>query len=301
MNTDNPVLLSEPTKVPLTGNRDVTIDPGSPWPSPYRGSKYSLIHSNKFSQFVLQWQYDDLQIYLEPPDGLVNAMQSVGKSNGSGTGSFRITAGREVLTKVHVDHYVNSSDAPTDSGWAQVYLGKLQGELPFTDVDINPDTVPSKEVRVWEGLPFHHGETWAVSVYDKLVWKWQGYRFESPFEHPEIVSQYAKYRRTPGRLYINENGRIWVNVPRDGIPEGRREEVINMFSDWHGNASKLGKDSIQRLVNRRLKATGGGDTSKGHLPIYIGHVSDFDDGLVPRPVVDDPKYFVDAGREREDT
>lgn len=299
MSSDTPVVRQESTKVPLTGGRDVTIDPGSPWPSSYRGSKYSLVHSHRFGQFVLQWQYNDLQIYLEPPAGLVESMRSVGKSNGSGSGSFRITAGREVLTKVNVDHYVNADAAPTDSGWSLVYLGKLRGGLPFTDVYIDPESDPTREICIWEGLPFNHGETWVVDVYDSLLWKWQGYQFESAFDHPEIIDKYAEYRNTPGRLYINEFGHIWVNIPREGIPESRRAEVIQLFSDWRERAKTEGKDSVRRLVNRRLVATGGGDPTRGHLPIHIGHISEFDDGLVPRPVVDDPKYFVDAGRERD--
>jgi hypothetical protein len=37
------------------------------------------------------------------------------------------------------------------------------------------------------------------------------------------------------------------------------------------------------------------DPAEGHLPIHMDHLTDFDDGVVPRPVVEDESYFVKVG------
>ena len=288
------------TTVPLRGGEEVTIEPQYPWPSAYRGSKYSILHSRKHSQRVMAWQYDDLQIYVEPPEDLVRAMKQVGKSNGDGTGSIRITAAGEVLTKVKAENYEHSSLAPASGGWVPVYLGQLNGDIGFTDIDIQPDLPSNPPIQVWEGLPWHHGERWAVGVDNKLIWKWQGYRFYSAFDHSELIQRYREYRDTPGRLYVNEYGHIWANIPPGGVPSDRREEVNSVFEQWRRRAQANDKTSVLRLVNRRLKSTGGGDSSQGHLPIHLGHISDFDDGVFPRTVVDDTSYFGACGRERDD-
>lgn len=290
-------LVEEPTTVPLHTGEDVVVEPGYPWPSAYRGSKYSILHSHKHNQYVLAWQYDDLQIYLEPPEELVRAMKNVGKSTGSGTGSLRVTAGLEVLTKVKARGYPHSELAPVSKGWVPVYLGKLEdGDLGFTDV--NNGVPPSEPPTVWEGLPFHHGETWAVSVYQDLIWKKQEFRFESAFDHPEIIERYSRYRHQPGRLYINENGCVWANVPTQGVPDERRDEITDMFQSWRQQAKADNKTSILRLVRRRLQATGDGDPSKGQLPVYLGQLSAFDGGSIPRAVVNNNSYFVGESRER---
>lgn len=293
-------LRSEETSVPIQDGEDVTIDPEYPWPSAYRGSKYSIVSSRKFGKRVLAWRYDDLQVYVELPRGLHRALKSVGKSGGEGTGSIRITAGGEVLTKVHADDYKHTSMAPVSQGWIPVYLGRLDGYLEFDDIDPRPTAPTDPPIAVWEGLPWHHGERWTVGVDGRIVWKWNGYRFESAFEHPELVDLYRRYRSQPGRLYINEYGHVWANLPPKGVPSDRREEVNDVFTRWQRDAQRNGKQGIQRLVTRRLMSTGGGDPARGDLPVHLGHISDFDGGVIPRPVVDDTSYFVSCGREQED-
>jgi len=289
------------TQVPLRGDEDVTIGPEDPWPSAYRGSKYSLVQSRKHNKLVMAWQYDDVTLYLERPSNLEEAMRSVGKSDGNATGSFRVTAGKEVLTKVQAKHYEHTELAPVDQGWVPVYLGQLEGDLGFTGIEIDPPLSKNGSVAVWEGLPFNHGETWAVSVNDVLIWKRQGYRrgyrFTSAFDHSELIDRYKKYRTIPGRLYINEYGHVWGNVPTDEVPRDRRDTIQQMYRDWKKKSERENKTDILRLVRRRLKATGGGDPSEGHLPVYFGHISQFDDGKIPRPIVDDTHYFVDEGRD----
>jgi hypothetical protein len=288
-------VTAESTKVPITGGRSVEVAPKQPWPSAYRGSTYSLVTNDDFgADIVLKWEQLDLQIYADPPAGLHDAMQSAGKRNG--LGSVRITARGEVITKVHADNYPHLDRAPVSDGWVPVYLGTLSGELDFGTVDVDP-TPPKDGVRVWTGFPFNHGERWSVSYDDKLIWKWRDYRFESAFDHDELIDTYYEYRPTPGRLYVTEYGHVWANVPNDDVATGGEAEVQNAISDWRQTAEANGNSSTLRLVNRRLVATSqSDDPADGHLPIHLGHLQNFDGGVVPRPVVDDEDYYLEVGQ-----
>lgn len=284
-------IVRRAASVPIDGGEDVWITPGNPWPSAYRGSKYSVVESRKADRDkILKWEHRDLQAYAELPDGLVETMQSVGKSLATGKGSVRVTAGGEVLTKVYADSYPNSNRAPHADGWIPVYLGTLNGDMGFTKLNNDPVLDPP---TIWDGLPFNHGETWAVGIDDRLIWKHGGFRFYSAFDHPELIDMYEQYRKIAGRLYINEHGHIWINVPTEGVPDDRRGEILEMFNEWKDRVEQDGDDAKLRLVTQRLKATSpDNDPMNGHMPIYIGHLDDFDGGVIPRPVVTDPGYFV---------
>lgn len=288
------VLTNDATSVPIANGQDVEITPGKPWPSTYRGSRYSIVDSKNHGT-VLEWRYEDLVVHAEPPSGLVDRLKTLGKSRGSGRGSIRITAGGEVLTKIHSSLYTYRDQAPVESGWIPVYLGRLDGDLGF-DIDLDPDGIQG-DLDVWGGFPFNHGETWAVCYNSKLIWKWEDYRFESAFDHPELVAAYEDYRNPAGRLYINEFGHVIINVPRKEIAPGQREKVRSVFSDWKASAERRGDTAALRLVNRRLKVTGGDNPREGHLPLYLGHLTEFDDGLVPKPVADDEGYYLAASRD----
>jgi hypothetical protein len=286
------------TSVPIADGESVTISPKQPWPSAYRGSQYSLVSNDDFdSDAVLKWNQRDLEIFAEQPTGLWRIMTIVGKEGG--LGSFRVTAGGEVITKVKAEEYSNIDEAPVSDGWVPVYLGKLSGEINFDSVSTNPSP-PMNGVNVWTGLPFNHGERWAVSHDNKLVWKWRDYRFESAFDHSDIIDKYAEYRPNPGRLYITEHGHIWINVPTDDLLPDKRDEIQHAVSQWRQEAKSNDDTSTLRLVNRRLTATSStDDPADGHIPIHIGQLSQFDDGLVPRPVVDDEAYYLEVGQYEE--
>ena len=284
-------ISNEATKVPLEGGDEVLIAPGQPWPSTYRGSKYSLVESRRHGE-VVRWQYKDLNAQVYPPEGLVDAFQDIGKDQGTGKGSFRVTAGGEILTKVNAEDYSNIAEAPVSTGWIPVYVGKLEGNLGFDQISLRPSLESTDDIRIWTGFSFNHGERWSVSHTGSLIWSWQDYKFESAFEHPEIVEKYERYRQKGGRLYINEYGHIFVNAPRSEIPSEAVDKVLEVFQSWKGKADRNNKTAEKRLVNRRLKVTSeDNDPQNGHLPLYIGHLTQFDDGLVPRPVVTDPSYY----------
>jgi hypothetical protein len=289
-------LVGDGTRVPIDDGADVDVFPGMPWPSAYRGSRYSVKHaSGGDREFVLVWQYDDLGVQLDPPEGLVEMLRDVGKSNGAGTGSIRITAGREVLTKVHTDNYRGEEDTPVSDGWAPVYLGRLYGELPFAGIDIDPDPGEVDSVQVWDGLPFNHGERWALGYNGKLVWKWRDYRFQSAFDHSELAAAYQRFRPGGGRLYINENGHVFGNVPQHELSGALEQEVAEAFAAWNERTRAAGDAAARRLVTRRLERTGDGNPAEGHLPVHLGHLDQFDDGYLPQPVVTDPAYYKHVG------
>lgn len=290
-----------PTRVPIEGGHDVTLEAGKPWPSAYRGSKYSLVESkDRNRDHVVRWQHKELPAFSNPPTGLLDAMQTVGKSDSTGLGSFRITADGEILTKVNADSYKHSDQAPHSDRWIAVYVGQLHGLLAFERINTNP-TIGTSEVQMWDGFTFNHGERWAVSVNDNLIWKRPGYRFESAFDHEELIERYKKYRSTAGRLYINEYGHIWINAPRSEIPAEQEPEIESMVDQWYEQVERQDDTTAQRLVTRRLKMTSpDDDPENGHLPVYIGDLSQFDDGVIPRPVVTDESYFVDASHDPTD-
>lgn len=284
-------VVNTSTEVPIDGGRDVTLKPGQPWPSTFRGSKYSLVDSRKRDRDrIVRWEYRGLSAHCYPPKGLEDAMKSAGKSLGTGKGSFRVTAGGEVLTKVLAEQYPHRSAAPHANGWIPVYLGLLRDDVGFDKLNNDPE--PPQTVSIWDGLPFSHGETWAVAGGRKLIWKRGGFRFESAFDHPEIVELYNDYRKICDQLYLTEFGHVWANAPADKIPENRRTQVLDLFERWQESAKASGNDAGLRLVTQRLKAMSpDGDSRNGHMPLHLGHLSQFDDGLIPRPVVTDSTYF----------
>jgi hypothetical protein len=264
-----------------------------PWPSAYRGSEYSVVDSRSYG-YVLKWSYRGImQSMTEIPGGLKKALEDVGKA--LSRGSVRITSQREVLTKVAADKYSESDEAHANDGYIPVYLGKLEGK-PYWKVNNYPDSLSDPdEVSVWTGFPFKHGETWSACYDDSLRWKWQDYQFESAFDHPELVEKYKSIRPRGGRIYINEAGYVWGNLNREKVPRGKRQEVAEAVKEWEKNGSEAEK----RLVKTRLEETESESASDGLLPVYLGHLSQFDGGLVPKPVVEDKGYFIDTSMETE--
>lgn len=294
---NNTARLEEaPTTVPIAGGKEVAIDPGKPWPSPYRGSTYSIVHSQKFNQLVMRWQHrHEIQAYNEPPAGLVEALGELGKTVGRGSGQFRITASREILTKIHASEYVHADEAPFAKGYIPVYVGKLVGTIEFLEFDINPSPPAPGTANIWDGLSFTHGERWSVSPDGCLKWKWQGFEFESAFDHPELVAAYLAYRPTGGRIYINEFGHVWGNFSYRHAPDVKKVQLNRKFKNWLRTAT----NGQKRLVQRRLLYTKSQGEVDGLLPIHLGHLGSFDNGVVPKPVVEDPTYYMVVSEEND--
>lgn len=285
-------LQQSTTEVPVDGGRQLTVPPGSPWPSAYRGSEYSIVSLRSHGDAV-QWSHmGDIQAVQEIPDGLKDALDDLGKSGGYG--SFKLTASGEVLTKVPANEYNKVGEAPANRGHIPVYVGQIEGTFDFQEFSNDPTPRPTEEeMSVWTGLPFNHGESWSVCTDDTIRWNWQDYYFESAFEHPELVEAYKRLRPVGGVIYINEHGHVWGNVDRNEVPSGERECVVNAFREWQQSAT----NAERRLVTRRLKRTESDAVPDGLLPVYLGHLNQFDDGVVPKPIVDDKNYFNDTAMD----
>lgn len=285
-------LTAEPTEVPVAANRQVTVTPADPWPSAYRGSRYSVVSSQSYGT-ALRWSHrGEIQALRSVPDGLHEMLRDVGKPDGYG--SIRLTATGEVLTKVPAEAYDQVGAAEVNSGFIPVYLGQLGGTFDFTDFSNDPDRLASQSaICVWTGLPFHHGESWSVCSDNVLRWRWQDYQFESVFDHDELVDKYTRFRPEGGQLYINEHGHVWGNVNRRTVPAEMNSEVMEAYRTWERTADP----AAQRLVTRRIQHTESADAPDGLLPTYLGHLSQFDDGVAPKPIVSDKRYFTTTSRD----
>jgi hypothetical protein len=292
--TSEASLRRKKTTVPVVGGEQATVEPGDFWPSSYRGSRYSLVDSQKHGT-VVKWSHmGAIQAMTYLPEGLQRALRDFGKIEGKG--SFRVTASGEVLTKIHSDNYRGNDDFDLQ-GFVPVYVGQIEGDFDFEDFSNDPETSSDvSDLRVWSGLPFNHGERWSVTTKDKLVWRWEDFNFESAFEHPGLAKRYKSLRPEGGRIYINEHGHVWGNVDRETVPSSLRDEVMEAFNTWKRSASNAEK----RLVQRRLERTKDDGAENGLLPMHIGHLSQFDEGLVPKPVVTHDQYFENTARERDE-
>jgi hypothetical protein len=71
--------------------------------------------------------------------------------------------------------------------------------------------------------------------------------------------------------------------------------VMEAYQNWREAAGP----AAQRLVTRRLQHTESEDAPDGLLPVYLGHLSQFDQGVAPKPIVSDQRYFVAAARDAD--
>jgi len=287
-----------PSAVRAYNDMVVTIESAQPWPGVYRGSKYSIVQRN--GDAGLKLNHRDVQLSGSIPTGLHQGLQEVGKSNGSGLGSIRITANRDILTKVNSENYPNVDQALVSEGWIPVYLGKLSGGIDFDGIDNDPDPSTVDPPCVWEGLPFRHGERWTVTANGVLEWRISvlgQFNFPSSYQHAGLVQTYKSMRAHGGRLRVNEHGHVWMELPNQRIQN--TNELSQTLQEWYHQAREAERNQLLNLIHRRLKATGGGNPEDGLFPIYLGHVSQFDSGNMPEPVITDKSYYEAASRHED--
>jgi len=148
----------------------VTVTPTDPCLSTYRGSRYSIITSQPHGT-TLRWSHrSEIQAFQRVPDGLHEPLREVGKPDGYG--SARLTARAEVVIKVTAGSYDQVGAAEVSSEYIPVYLGQIGGAFDFSDFSNNLDLLTTQSaIRVWTGLPFHHGEAWSVCSDGVLHWR----------------------------------------------------------------------------------------------------------------------------------
>lgn len=274
----------------------MTIEPDQPWPGVYRGSKYSLLSDGLDTELAVT--HKGLRIPGEAPDGILKALQAVGKSDGTGLGTFRVTAGGHVLTKVRHDRYPHLEEARIETGWVPVYLGILSGQIEFPGFDNDPDNKP----MLWPGVCFQHGECWSVTTRGTIEWRHRynhQFRFPSNDRRTELVSAYQRVRKHGGRLRINEHGHVWMEAPHKVVQ--RYEKLYSGIQSWLQEMERDGRNNLLSLIYRRLERTGGGDPSQGNFPLYVGHISEYDDGTIPVPYLNDPSYYEISAEEPDES
>jgi hypothetical protein len=288
-----PIVRPVPTEVQTAKNLSVEIESGQPWPGVYRGSKYSLVKGA--DGYRLYTSDHRLDISGQVPQNLPELLTNLNKSGGKGTGSFLITAKGDVITKINSDNYEKADDYYVSEGWIPVYVGKLDGDIGFVGLENDP----SDPSIVWEGLCFSHGERWSLSYEEGIEWRYKDFHFKSVNDHEELVSALRKARPKGGRFRVNEHGHIWVEVPRDSPRRGGKFE--KGIKEWFEKARDSNQERLLNVIHLRLEATGGGDPDEGTLPIYAGHVSNYDAGNPPVPYINDRKYYKEVTREEKDS
>lgn len=280
-----------PTTVRTYGDLVVSIESGKPWPGVYRGSKYSLRRNG--SDVGLYLNHSRLKLEGTVPAGLVETLRELGKSGGTGLGSIKVTANRDVLTKIHANNYPAVDEAYVDDGWIPVYVGKLAGAIEFPGVDNDPDEGALDPPCVWEGLPFNHGERWSMPFEGGPEWRIkmsQSFQFPSTYDHTDLERTYRSFRPNGGRFRINEHGHVWMELPNQRVQQSSL--LTDKLETWYEKAQNQGRNQLLQLIHRRLEATGDGNPEQGLFPIYIGHISDYDRGDIPTPIINDETYYV---------
>tara|TARA_B100000029_G_C17553414_1_gene950896 strand:- start:1117 stop:2016 length:900 start_codon:yes stop_codon:yes gene_type:complete len=275
-----------PTKVPSAGGIEQLVDPGDPWPAPYRGSKYSvrrLARSGERTQYRLVWARQDKLVHTKVPKGLISALR-VSRPNLSG--SIRITSHGEVLCKRLDDR---------TGLWNPFYLGKLEaGELEFDGFDLDPSDLSL--AQFWRGFHFKHGETWSVwsrpGNNDYLYWSKQGMYFRSTNRYPELCQRLRSIRPRGGRIYITEHGHIWFNLTDKGTSPQFRTKIAEIArKDVELFRSDSSWDTLIDSISERISAT-------KCRPLYLGRMSDF--GKPPRTYFEGITFSEGTRNEDED-
>lgn len=248
------------------------LNPGDPWPLPYRGSRYSV--RNNGSGQVLCWKTPMSGARITCTNASKEIIETIKDGKRGALGSFRITPHREVITKYHDD----------DTGkWPPIYLGKIEGLFEFGGFDLNPTLETG---MLWTGLMFNHGEPFSVwsrqGADDCLHWKFLGIHFRTVEAYPKFCRLYREIRPRGGRLYITECGHIWMNVPTlIDLDVGNRWRQKIKDSLEEARESFETNDILLSATHDRVVTT-------KTYPIYVGRVEDYGMTAPPRT------YFKDA-------
>jgi hypothetical protein len=251
------------TEVPGVDENLTTVSPGDVWPLPHRGSRYTIREIE--GKLRVCWARMDVVHPSEKlPSRLLKAMREHKRDR---RGRFVLTPCREVIARREAQPEV----------WESVYLGRMGGVLSFPGFDLDPQTIDTG--NLWTGLHFTHGEVFAVwnrdGNDDYLYWSGQGIYFRSIQRYPELCAKVRNIRPRCGRIYITENGHIWMNLPRSEVSYEFGPEFSRLLSEDRQRFSDPQYDILLRSVYERVRAT-------GCYPVYVGRISDFDSGEPPR-------------------
>lgn len=254
-------LIEAPVTIPSSDGKLVTIEPGEPWPLPYRGSRYSITRAG--DHLRMSWSRMDIIHYSDSiPNRLINSMI---RHKRDSRGSFRITPHREVITKLIEDGYTTTP----------LFLGKIEGDFTFSGFNLNPGKLETG--RFWTGLNFMHGEEFAVwnreRNNDYLYWEKRGSKFRSIERYPELCAKVREIRPKAGRIYITEFGHIWMNLEMGGASAQWSSTITSRLRE--DLETLKNNDILLRTIKLRIDET-------GTMPLYLGKIQEFDSGLPPR-------------------
>lgn len=256
-------ILSQPTDVPVVDEKLVTVSPGDVWPLPHRGSRYTVKKVDgglKVCWTRLDVKHDASSL----PKDLIKAM---GTHRGDQRGRFMVTPHGEVIARREI----------RDGVWQSVYLGILDGVLDFPGFELDPSGL--KTGNLWPGLHFIHGEVFAVwnraGNQDYLYWTGRGLYFRTIERYPDICAEVRRIRPRCGRIYITENGHIWMNLPGSEVSRSFQAGFFKLLAEDKKRLSDGKHDILLRSTYDRYSAT-------NCYPVYLGRMSDFDSGNAPR-------------------
>ncbi len=256
-------ILDESTDVPAVDEKVVTVNPGDLWPLPNRGSRYTIKGID--GRPMVCWTRLDVKHEASRlPSGLLRAM---GKYRGDRRGRFVVTPYGEVIARREIK----------DGVWRSVYVGKLDGVLGFPGFELDPSGL--KTGNLWPGLHFIHGEGFAVwnraGNQDYLYWTRRGRYFRTIEKYPDICAEVRRIRPRCGRIYVTENGYIWMNLPSGEVSKSFQAEFHALLTEDKKVLTDGKHDILLRSIHNRVKAT-------NCLPVYLGKMPGFDSGCAPR-------------------
>lgn len=270
-------------KVIGADGKEIKLSPGDYWPLPYRGAKFTV--KTIENHLCVNWtRYDQILSTSSSdfPGELILALRSIGKCSGS----FVITAHKEILTKIQDD----------SENWVPYYVGIYDDSIEFKNLDLNPNDL--EKGMYWTGLTFKSGETWHVSprgVGYQLMWRKKGITFGSISIYPKLFRAYLDIRSVGGRLYFTPSGHIWMNLKDSEVSAKYAEEFQDKQQRQLNRLKDEGNHVPLRLINMRVAGI------HGYRPIYLGHVTEFDDGRPPITSFSSNYYgFGDGGEGKSD-
>jgi len=210
---------------------------GEKYDGVYRGTGYSLNYKKEV-WWRRDWEHLKHMIEFSDEDILDKILDL--KPQG---GSFKITEGREVLTKKYDDE---------EKEYIPIYVGKFNGEIEFEDFDWDPDDIDKGSL--WPAP--YDGSTFSVNDKNDLKVNIGGVKTSAIEGHEELTKKVLKFKNKGGRFKINENGKILTLLYEAPYPEKIQKQIENL-SDEEKNLIDIRSDSsIDEMV-----------------PIYIGEFS----------------------------
>jgi len=279
---DEKTTVIGPSKLPGLRNK-VELKPGDPWNVPYRGSKYTIT-SLKDDKNV-SWSRTGIKCNCTniSKDFIDKIMRYK-----NGLGSFLITPHKEIIARYQ--------DEATGK-WPAVYVGILEGKMEFDSFDLDPELEIG---QLWTGFMFKHGESFSVWSRDRsdnfLHWKRLGIHFRTVDQYAKLCTLVREIRPKGGRLYLNEYGHIWMNVPFS--------IDLDVGHKWIPQIKQTISESRSHLSNNEtlLSATYDRVETTKTFPIYLGKVDEYMKSELPRTYFKEPavQFFLDGGEDPND-